>query len=149
MDEQTRQAHFESMRKAPGLRKASSNKKLFMVHKDLQKQCDKIIKQHELDVRIQAADLRQKQEDIERRHEKLRRQQKHFDRTRQTTHKFLEQLDQSHVHSEVAIRQCYVSIEQKIKPSYMDTIRSIDRMAMPRTMKERLRHQYTVNNSGE
>ncbi|KAK2158314.1 hypothetical protein LSH36_173g09008 [Paralvinella palmiformis] len=137
------------MRKAPGLRRATSNRKLFMVHKDLQKQCDKRIKQHEVDVRIQAADIRQKQTDMERRHETLVRQQKHFDRKRQKTHAFLEQLRQSHVQNEVAIRRFTVCVEQKIKPGYIETIRSIGKMPMPNSMKERLRHQYTVNSFGE
>ena len=143
-DDQTRMARFESMRRAPGMRKASSNKKLFIVHKDLQKQCSRSIKRHEFDTRINTAEMRRQQNVMERKRDKLNNQQKMFDIKREKTHLFLDDLRQSHVKSEKVIQQSS-SMESNIKPQYMDMIRAIGNMSMPNAMKERLRWQCTVN----
>ena len=145
MDEQTRQARFESMRKAPGLRKLSSNKKLFIVHKDLQKQCDRIVKRHEFDVRINTALVRREQSVMERHLDKLFSQQKRFALKREKTHVFLDKLEQSHLEREKTIRSLDAIDQQKIRPRYIDVIRSINNLSMPNDMKERLCFEYTTN----
>ena len=145
MDEQTRQARFESMRRAPGMRRVSSNKKLFVVHKDLQKQCVRLIRRHEFDRRINTAEVRRQQNVMERKRDKLANQQKRFEIKNEKTHAFLENVRKSHAKCDEVIRQSEVIDTDKVKPQYVDIIRAIGTLSMPRSMKERLRWECTVN----
>ena len=145
MDEQTRQARFESMRKAPGLRKLSSNKKLFIVHKDLQKQCDKIVRQYEFDVRINTALVRREQNVMERKLEKIANKQREYALRRERTHEFLESLQRRHLERQNTIERLSAIDPTRIRPRYIDVIRYINNLAMPTDMKERLCFVYTTN----
>lgn len=138
MDEQTRMAHFESMRRAPLFtkRKCSRNKKLFVIHKDLQKQCDKEVRRHAFDARVATSEINRQQQLYQRKQETLRKQKKQAREDEKRTHDELDQITQGHKMAELTL----VNLKRPIKTSNAAILKqAIAKLDMPRHMKEKLK----------
>jgi hypothetical protein len=159
MDEQTRHVHFESMRRLPGASryfqrikivwhpskffprlKPSKNKKLFVVHKELQRQCDKEVRRHQFDARVMAAEIDRQQQLVQKKQEGLRTQRRKCHENSVRLRSDLDDVDRRHHTAEMT----------RVSPTHVratdaSIVRAIEKMEMPRSMKDRLQMQtYTT-----
>ena len=125
---------------APGSRaaKASRNKKLFVVHKDLQKQCDKLVKRHEYDAQLKSLEFKRQQTFYEQKQEDLKHQKQRLNEESLRTRRTLEQIVRNHTLREVQ-RQRKLELPKKTTDG--EIIRAIRRMSMPKAMKQKLQLQ--------
>lgn len=138
MDDMTYNAHYESMRKAPG-RRLSKNKRLIMKHKDLQKHCDKVIQKHRVDTRYFTTEIKREQLMVEKKIEKLKKQQEKYSMTSEKTHFFLDTAERGHLNREKTFNHEKVESRSKeVRDLEAELIKAINKLHMPKVMKERL-----------
>ncbi|ELU03927.1 hypothetical protein CAPTEDRAFT_197181 [Capitella teleta] len=142
MDDQTRHAHFESLRSMPGVTrlKPSRNKKLYIVHKDLQRQCDKEVRRHQFDARVTTSEINRQQQLVQKKQETLHKQRNKCYATSERTRNELDRAEHSH---EVAESKKINAVP--MRTTHASIVRAIEKLEMPRAMKEKLQMQtYTT-----
>ena len=141
MDDQTRIAHFESMRRTVGMKNSRTprNKKLYGTHKDLQRQCDKQLRRHDFDARMAASDIRRQQRLMEKKQELLKKQQRQCIRNSGETHKVLSESLESHGLAESMSTSHMRRVPAKATDA--EVARAIRKMQMPRYMMDKLQMQ--------
>ncbi len=129
-DEQGRLARYESMRKGPN-RRPNKHKKLFMIHADLQKQCDKQVKMFEKVNKVATADVRRQQILMEHRRDKLVKQQRRVQLQREQTHTMIEGFRSQHIRRELTWSQM-PTVNQRHSADLRDSeiIRALGRLAL-------------------
>ena len=77
-DQQTQLARYESMRKGNNGRHFSENKKLFLVHMDLRKQCERCVRGYARDTQMVMREITRQQKVIEEKKTHLEKQRESF-----------------------------------------------------------------------
>ena len=140
--EQTYMACFESIRKTPGSRR---NKQLLIVHKQLQRQCEQTIQQHQFDVRVSTADLRRRRTMYEARLERVKRDQERYRKQMERTHSFLDESKEFHTELRRSMTEMEREAEEVDEKLGIDElIKAVENLAIPAITKRSLQQQITL-----
>lgn len=150
MDETTYNVRFESMRKAPpGGRRSNKNKQIVARHRELEKDCSRLVSKHRQDTKWATAQLRREQLVTERKQELYRREQQQFQEASRRVQRQLEVSEQSRTVRAGKAAQDGQSLQHEMFKNDRKAIMALlNKMALPTKMKERLLSQYEYLSMG-